>query len=186
MEFLADKVLSLVIAEFLMAQYPEEKEGDLSKRQAALVSGETLSKIALTITIDQVMLLSKGEKKLGGVHNKRNLENTLEALIGAIYLDSNYEKAQRFIMTFWQDLLTKDLKPPKDPISALQEIVQSKTKNLPIYRIEKSGGSDHAPQFIAHLKIDDIDLLFKSRKRPLKLDNGTIERVDIPVFKKLQ
>lgn len=155
LEFLGDKVLSLVIADFLMAKYPQEKEGDLSKRQAALVSGETLSQIALEIEINTVMLLSKGEKNLGGLSNKRNLENTLEAIIGAIYTDGNYDSAKTFILKFWQILLNQDLKPPKDPISELQEIIQSKTKELPDYKITKTGGSDHAPQFIANLVINN-------------------------------
>ena len=88
LEFLGDKVLSLVVGEFLMGKYPNEMEGSLSKRQAALVSGETLAEVALLIGLTEVLQISNGERKLGGKTNKRNLENALEALIGAIYLDS--------------------------------------------------------------------------------------------------
>ena len=162
LEFLGDKVLSLVIGEFLMAKYPHEMEGDLSKRQASLVSGQALAEIALTMNLDQFILVSPGEAKLGGKTNKRNLENTLEAVIGAIYLDSNYAKAKNFIMKFWDDFLQKNIAPPKDPISTLQEIVQSASGDLPQYQSTKIGGSDHDPKFESILKILHLDLEFKA------------------------
>ena len=75
LEFLGDKVLGLVIGEFLMQKYPHEAEGHLSRRQASLVSGEALAEIALNIGLDEVLQLSRGEENLGGKSNKRNLEN---------------------------------------------------------------------------------------------------------------
>lgn len=153
LEFLGDKVLSLVIGDFLIKKYPNEKEGDLSKRQAALVSGETLAKIALEIGLEKVLQVSRGEENLGGKTNKRNLENALEALIGAIYIDSTYEDAKNFIIKFWQNYLEKNITPPKDVVSELQELIQLKTKQLPEYFITKSGGLDHAPNFVAKIKI---------------------------------
>ncbi|MBM5782923.1 MAG: ribonuclease III, partial [Pelagibacterales bacterium] len=127
LEFLGDKVLSLVISDFLMKKYKNESEGDLSKRQAVLVSGDTLSRIAIEIGLDNVLQVSKGEENLGGKTNKRNLENSLEALIGAIYLDSNYDKAKEFITKFWHNFLENEITPPKDSVSQLQEIVQLKS-----------------------------------------------------------
>ena len=172
LEFLGDKVLSLVIGDFLMKKYSLEAEGDLSKRQAVLVSGETLAEIALEIGIDEVIKISKGEKKLGGTTNKRNLENSLEALIGAIYLDCGYDAAQQFVMKSWQNYLEKDASPPKDPVSQLQEIVQSKFKQLPEYLTEKNGGFDHSPSFISTIKITLLNLEFsavgKSKKEAQK------------------
>jgi ribonuclease-3 len=162
LEFLGDKVLSLVVGEFLMKKYENEMEGDLSKRQAALVSCEALWQIALKIKLDEALQLSAGEKKLGGASNKRNLENALEALIGAIYLDSNFENARNFIMKFWHELLEKDITPPKDPISQLQELVQLQSKQLPQYETQKSGGSDHAPDFISKVKIQHLSLEFSA------------------------
>lgn len=158
LEFLGDKVLSLIVGHFLMRKHETEAEGDLSKRQAALVSGETLAAIALEIGLDKVIKVSKGERNLGGTTNKRNLENSLEALIGAIYLDSDYEKAKEFVMKFWQEYLQKDIAPPKDPVSQLQELVQTKTKQLPEYFTKKSGGLDHAPSFTAMVKIVALNL----------------------------
>ena len=161
LEFLGDKVLSLIIADFLMTKYDKEAEGPLSKRQASLVSGETLAEIALTIDLDKVLQVSKGEKNLGGKTNKRNLENALEALIGAIYLDSNYDEVKKFIMKFWQNRLEENIAPPKDPVSELQELVQIKSKQLPEYITIKSGGLDHAPNFISKVKILDQNLEFE-------------------------
>jgi ribonuclease-3 len=168
LEFLGDKVLSLVVSEFLMQKYPSEMEGDLSKRQAFLVSGETLSKIALMIGLDEVLQVSRGEKNLGGQTNKRNLENALEALIGAIYLDANYNHAKEFVMRFWQEALEQNLTPPKDPISELQEKIQLQTKQLPHYETVKSGGFDHAPTFVSTLKLEHLNLEFKASGKSKK------------------
>lgn len=173
LEFLGDKVLSLVIGECLMKKYPNEMEGDLSKRQAGLVSGEALAEIALKIGLDQVLQVSRGEKNLGGQTNKRNLENALEALVGAIYLDSNYDHAKKFILNFWQDFLEKNVTPPKDPVSELQELVQLKSKQLPQYFTVKSGGADHSPLFVSTVEIAHLNLEFsaegKSKKEAQKM-----------------
>lgn len=162
LEFMGDKVLSMVITEFLIKQYPNEKEGELSRRHAVLVSGEVLSKIAKEIKVDEVLQMSSGEFNLGGRDNKKNLENALEAIIAAIYLDSGYNEARDFIMKFWQYYLTKDIEPPKDPVSKLQEIVQLQSKELPQYNIEKIGGSDHKPEFCAVVKILYLNQDFKA------------------------
>lgn len=172
LEFLGDKVLGLVVGEYLMKNYPNEMEGYLSRRQASLVSGENLAEIALKIGLEQVLKVSSGEKKLGGKLNKRNLENSLEALIGAIYLDSDYSEAKNFIMKFWQDSFERDVVPPKDPVSELQEYVQIRTKQLPIYDTIKDGGLDHAPTFISTVKLPIDNLQFsasgKSKKEAQK------------------
>lgn len=168
LEFLGDKVLSLVISEYLMAKYQNENEGDLSKRHAALVSGETLSAIALDVEIDKVLRVSSGEENLGGKTNKRNLENALESLVGAIYLDSNYEMAKKFIFKFWQNSLEKNLTPPKDPVSQLQEFVQLNSKSLPQYEFIKVGGSEHSPTFLAKLTVAHLDLVVEAEGKSKK------------------
>jgi len=183
LEFLGDKVLSLVIGEFLMEKYPHEMEGALSRRQAAFVSGETLAEIALQLGIDELMRLSMGEKKLGGKSNKRNLENALEALIGALYLDSNYESAKKFILTFWQDLLQKDIAPPKDPVSELQELAQAKSRDLPKYETEQAGGSDHAPEFISRVILPFDNLEFSASGKSKKEAQKEAAKVALEYFK---
>lgn len=177
LEFLGDKVLSLVIGECLMKKYPNEMEGDLSKRQAALVSGETLAEIAFKIGLPEVLQVSRGEKNLGGTANKRNLENSLEALIGAIYLDSTYECAQKFIFNFWNEFLEKNVTPPKDPVSALQELVQLKSKQLPQYFTEKSSGADHAPMFVSRVKIEHLNLEFSAEGKSKKEAQKEVSKI---------
>ncbi len=182
LEFLGDKVLSLVIGEFLLKKYLHESEGDLSKRQAALVSGETLSKIALEIGLDKVIKVSKGEKNLGGATNKRNLENSLEALIGAIYLDSDFDSAKKFIMRFWSENLEENIAPPKDPVSQLQEIIQLKTKKLPEYLTEKVGGFDHAPNFVSTVRIAELGLEFSASGKSKKEAQKEVARIALKYF----
>jgi len=155
LEFLGDAVLGLTIAEILINKYPQANEGELSKRQAYLVSGEVLSQVAQQIGIGEVIKFSEGEKIIGGKTNKRNLENACEALIGAIYLDSSFEDCQKFILQNWQEIIDQNQEPPKDPVSLLQEIVQSKSKKLPIYKIEKIAGNSHQPLFQAILEFDN-------------------------------
>ncbi len=158
LEFLGDKVLSLVISEYLVCKYEKENEGDLSKRHAYLVSGEVLAQIAVEIGLDNYIILSQGEESSGGRSRASNLENVLEALIGAIYLDCNLLECKKFIIKFWQNWFKKNYNPPKDPVSTLQEIIQSKNKTLPTYVVVKSGGSDHDPKFEAKVQIDYYDL----------------------------
>jgi ribonuclease III len=184
LEFLGDKVLSLVIGDFLMKKYSDEMEGDLSKRQASLVSGEALAEIALTIQLNDVIQLSSGEKKLGGQTNKRNLENALEALIGAIYLDSNFDEARNFIMRFWQNFLEKNITPPKDPVSELQELVQLQSRQLPQYFTVKDGGSDHSPTFMATVKILHQNLEFSAPGKSKKEAQKEVAKVALDYFLK--
>ncbi len=177
LEFLGDKVLGLIIGEFLMQKYPNEMEGALSRRQASLVSGETLAQIALLIGLDEVIQLSRGEINLGGKTNKRNLENATEALIGAIYLDSGYEEAKSFIMKFWYDFLSKDIEAPKDPVSQLQELVQLKSKQLPQYDTVKNGGLDHSPTFISTVKIPLYNLEFSAEGKSKKEAQKEVSKI---------
>ena len=184
LEFLGDKVLSLVIGEFLMQKYPTEMEGALSKRQAALVSGETLAKIALEIGVDEVLQISNGEKKLGGKTNKRNLENSLEALIGAIYLDSDFSAAKNFILKFWREILEQEIAPPKDPVSELQELAQVLSKQLPQYSTTQSGGSDHSPHFVSTVKLAHLNREFSASGKSKKEAQKEAAKVALEFFLK--
>ena len=154
LEFLGDAILSMVIAEILLRTYKNEQEGQLSKRQAYLVSGATIAKVADKIAIGDFMLFSKNEENNNGRQNRRNLENSVEALIGAIYLDSNLENCQNFIKEYWSSFIKENLVPALDPVSHLQEIVQAKSKKLPKYQTSRTGGNEHEPIFTAVVEID--------------------------------
>lgn len=177
LEFLGDKVLSLIIGEFLLKKFPTEKEGSLSKRQALLVSGLTLSQIALEIGLNNIIIVSKGEENLGGKTNKNNLENALEAIIGAIYLDSNLETTKKIVLNLWQEYLEKNSKPPQDPVSQLQELTQLQTKQLPKYQIEKIGGLDHEPIFIANLTLPNSNKIFSAKGKSKKEAQKNVSEV---------
>lgn len=165
LEFLGDTVLALIVAEWLIKKYPHENEGQLSKRQAYLVSGQVLSDIALQLDLGKIIKLSNGEDANGGRNNRRNLENSLEAIIGAIYLDSGLNSCQIFIHNFWQAFVNSELNPPKDPTSELQEFVQAKFKQLPEYQISKIEGREHQPVFMAEVKVAGRDYVARGQSK---------------------
>lgn len=183
LEFLGDKVLSLVIAEYLMQKFPLESEGNLSKRHAQLVSGSTLANIASKIKLSSILKLSHGEKKIGGEGNKNNLENALEALIGAIYLDSDFIKAKEFVLNFWQDSFNQNLILISDPISELQEIIQGKFKKLPQYTTQKNGGLDHQPIFLSTLEIEGVEQKFKAEGSSKKEAQKNVAKIALEFIK---
>lgn len=135
LEFLGDSVLSCIIINYLIKRYRNETEGQLSKRKAFLVSKQTISSIAKGLSIGDFMILSKGEEQCGGRDNINNLENVLEAIIGAIFLDSDFLTTQKFVLEIWSrfDEWTDDI--PIDPKTELQEWTQKKFKTLPVYKL---------------------------------------------------
>lgn len=153
LEFLGDAVLGLVIAELLIHAYPEEDEGALAKRQAALVRGEALARIAASMNISQYIRMAEGEEAMGGRVNPRTMENALEAVIGAMYQDGGLDIAKEFIMRHWGPLVTLMGMPPKDAKTALQEWAQSKGYPIPVYEVTQTDGPAHAPMFTVRLQL---------------------------------
>ena len=141
LEFLCDRVLSLVISEHLFLKYPNENEGALSKRLANLVSKKTLLEVANEIDIKEMLKIDIFEKR--NLKLKKNisiLSDVCESLIGAIYLDSNLENAKKFISNHWEKKISKNILPPQDPKSLLQEVVQKKRLDLPKYNLKRKKG----------------------------------------------
>lgn len=153
LEFLGDRVLGLVIAEMLYHAYPEAREGDLAKRLAALVCGETLANVAKRIGLSECIILSDSELGTGGRGNVSNLEDVCEALIGAIYLDKGLEEARHFITQHWTPLLAGVHITPKDPKTALQEWAQAQGLGLPDYCEIGRSGPAHAPEFTIEVTV---------------------------------
>lgn len=156
LEFLGDAVLGLVIAEMLYQRYPDEQEGDLARRHAALVCGDTLSQIAENIGLGEQLRMAESEAQSGGRTTASNLEDVCEALIGAIYLDGGIEAARAWIQPYWQPLADSLQTPPKDAKTALQEWAQGKGLGLPIYSVIKSEGPAHAPEFTVRVEIAGV------------------------------
>ena len=148
LEFLGDRVLSLVISEDLFLKYSNENEGALSKRLSDLVSKQKLLEVANEISIKKMLKIDQFEKR--NLKLKKNisiLSDVCEALIGAIYLDSNLENAKKFISKYWKKKISKNILPPQDPKSLLQEVAQKKGLNLPKYILKNKEGPPHNPRF---------------------------------------
>ena len=158
LEFLGDSALNLVISELLIKQFPDEDEGKLAKRRAALVAGEILAKIALSVDLGSRIEMTMAEKKLGGLENPNNLEDALEAVIGAIYLDSEIETLKQIIQNIWQKYIDEMIEVPNDPKSKLQEILQQNGNPLPIYELIESSGPKHMLTFKIRLNIPGLPI----------------------------
>ena len=156
LEFLGDAVLGLCIAELLYQLYPNEEEGDLSKRLVALVNGNTLAHIAQAWNLGDYLVLSIGEEEQGGRENSGNLEDACEALLGAIYCDGGLHPVKLLIEKFWKQQAQSTKAPPKDAKTALQEWAQSRGLPLPEYRIVSADGPAHAPHFIVEVHVETL------------------------------
>ncbi len=154
LEFLGDSVLNLLVSDILYKNYPDENEGKLAKRRAAIVCRESLCKIAKDISLGEYLILGTGEAQIGGRENKANLENALESLTAAIYLDGGMDAARDFINKFFSKFISDMQKPPKDPKSKLQEWAQAKGLGLPKYEVLSMTGPSHEPQIEIVLSVD--------------------------------
>lgn len=144
LEFIGDRVLGLSVAELLYEMYPNESEGELARRHAMLVSTETLGKVARDIGLDK--RIRHGHMTAGRLQHI--LADAMEAVFGAIFLDSGFETARDVITTIWRDLASADLVAPKDPKTALQELVQHMDSgSLPVYEYLETTGASHNPTF---------------------------------------
>ncbi len=149
LEFLGDTILSFVISNILYKERPNDTEGDLTNLRSYIVKTQSLAKAAEGLNLGEYLYLSKGEDASGGRTNTQLLANTLESLIGAIYMDQGLEKATDFIRKSLLPLFESEIKfgPPKDAKSQLQEVVQEKLKESPQYRVLSTVGPDHAKEF---------------------------------------
>ncbi|MCK5881678.1 MAG: ribonuclease III, partial [Sinobacterium sp.] len=156
LEFLGDAILDLIIGEALYRQLPHVDEGKLSRYRAELVKGESLAKIAKVIDLPSLLRLGTGEDKTGGRQRNSNLAGAFEALIGAIYLDSNIEPCRQVVLYLFESLLLniEVTANRKDPKTELQELLQSKKLSLPVYKLTQTQGEQHLQQFTVELCVD--------------------------------
>lgn len=161
LEYLGDSVLGLVVNEYLYKRFEKYHEGDLAKIKSAVVSEETLAKIALEIEVGKYLLLGKGEELSGGRDRSSILANTMEALIGAMYLDSGLKKTKNFILSLLKKHIDSvDKKPSlRDPKTSLQEKVQKKYKEKPVYELIDEKGPDHKKEFSVRLVIHGENII---------------------------
>jgi ribonuclease III len=149
LEFLGDAVLELVVTEFLFEKYPNKPEGELTSYRSALVNTSTLSMVATGLSMGEYLLLSRGEAKDTGRARQYLLANTLEAIIGALYLDQGYKAAQKFIaahiLPLTDEIVTKGLF--QDAKSGFQEKAQEMVSITPSYKTTREEGPDHDKHF---------------------------------------
>lgn len=146
LEFLGDSILSFVVSSHIYNQYEDFKEGQLTSIRSVLTNTETLYEISKEIGLGAHLKLSKGEEQSGGRMSKTILANTLEALIGGLYIDQGIDAARTFIEDNIISRAEKIIKTQglKDPKSKLQEKIQEKHKESPVYRVIREEGPDHS------------------------------------------
>ncbi len=157
LEFLGDAVLELVITDFLYNRMKESDEGELTSLRSALVNADTCAKVAQNLGANDFLLLSKGESKDTGRARQYILANTLEAIIGAIYIDQGYEVAKAFILNNITPLTEDVLAEGKwiDAKSLFQEKAQEFVGHTPVYKTVKETGPDHDKHFTVRVSVGD-------------------------------
>ena len=160
LEFLGDSILSLVIAEALFHRFPDVSEGDMSRMRATLVREKTLAELAREFDLGEYLILGPGELKSGGFRRESILADTVEALIGAIFLDVGIEQSRTLLLQWYASRLD-EIRPgadQKDPKTRLQELLQGKRKPLPSYAVVKVKGEAHNQEFTVQCEIEGLDV----------------------------
>ena len=158
LEYLGDSILGFLIAEVLFQKYPNQKEGVLTRLRASLVNKQTLAELGRSLELGDYLKLGTGEKKSGGWRRDSILANAIEALIGAIYLDSGMNACRNFVMSLYGSTLTElslnDLE--KDPKTELQEYLQGIKQPLPSYTVISEEGEAHKRTFTIACEIEGV------------------------------
>ncbi len=157
LEFLGDSVLSLVVSTHLFKKYPHFNEGKLTNLRSLLVNTKMLADLSKELELGKKLRLSKGEEESGGRANQSILADTFEAILGAIYLDRGVLEVEKFISSTVfpraEEFIEKNML--KDPKSLLQESVQAKKQNSPIYRVLEEEGPAHARKFTVGVFVEE-------------------------------
>jgi ribonuclease III len=148
LEFLGDRVLGLAIAELLSHHFPDANEGELARRMAELVRAETCAEVAVAWDVGPNIRLGVGEVQSGGRKRQTTLADVCESLIGAVFLDSDYESAKAVIQTAWQGRLLQPMGDRRDAKTSLQELAQGQSYATPIYREVSRSGPPHRMTFV--------------------------------------
>lgn len=141
------------MADLLYRRFPDEPEGGLSKRHAALVRRETLAEIAADWALGPLLQLSTGERAAGGAANPATRADAVEAVLGAVYEDGGYEPARALVERFWAPRLVGLASPPRDAKTSLQEWSQAHGLGLPSYREVAREGPSHDPRFVVEVAL---------------------------------
>jgi ribonuclease-3 len=161
LEFLGDSLLNCAVATLLYERFPQLPEGDLSRLRAALVNQSSLSEVALKLGLGDRLRLGEGELKSGGFRRPSILADSLEALLGAVFLDSGFEAVRKAVANIFAEKLVAAVDKPvdKDPKTALQEHLQGRGLALPRYSVQKTEGEAHEQTFIVECRVDDLGIM---------------------------
>lgn len=174
LEFLGDSVLGMAVANRLFELLADKAEGDLARVKSYVVSEEALAGVALSLGIDRLILLGKGEEHSGGRAKKAILADALEAIIGAYYIDSGFESATKFVLRLVEPEIEKVLqnRHRKDYKTLLQEYLQKFHRSYPAYRLVKKTGPDHDRTFWIVCGIGEIEYGPVSGKNKKEAEQG--------------
>lgn len=156
LEFLGDRVLGLIIADWLYARHAEEAEGKLAHRFNGLVSREVCADVGRDLGLTPWLRLGRQALDDGVFESDNVLGDVTEALIGALYLDGGMEAAERFIRSHWNDRIGGQRVPPKHPKAALQELAAARNRKSPAYVITDRSGPDHRPSFTVRVAVNGL------------------------------
>jgi ribonuclease III len=157
LEFLGDRVLSLVIAENLFNRFHMEAEGQLAARLSLLVRGETCAAVGQALGLEDFIIVGVVEKRKGVQRMASVVGDVVESLIGAIYLDGGLEAARAFILRCWAEILNRAPADLKDAKTFVQEWALARALPLPLYEMTGRTGPEHAPVFTITLKVGPYD-----------------------------
>lgn len=153
LEFLGDRVLGLVIAEYLLDRHEGAHEGELAPRYNALVDRRACARAARAADLGEAVILSPSEEASGGRGKEAILADICESIIAALYLDAGFEVARAFILRFWGDALESGRSAPRDAKTALQEWAAAR-KHAFSYAVIEQTGPEHAPHFVIEARVE--------------------------------
>ena len=171
LEFLGDRVLGIIISRKLIELYPDERVGLLDKKFASSVNKIKCYEVGKSIELDNYILVGNNKKKKTKIENKI-ISDCCEALIGAIYLDSNLQKVEKFILNNWKSHLKSSFDNVVDPKTKLQEYSLKKFKNLPIYKLISNTGPRHKPTFKVGVKLKNTEFIFSTGSSKQKAEQS--------------
>lgn len=155
LEFLGDSLVNLIVGEYLFKQFPQAQEGQLSRMRAALVKGDALAELARTLNLSEIIIVGPGEKE----NRQSILAGTMEALIGAVYLDSNFEVCREWVLRWYGETLTSITLEQQhvDAKTQLQEFLQARRLILPIYSVIEQKGPVHKQIFTVECRVEALN-----------------------------
>ncbi|MGB0379263.1 MAG: ribonuclease III [Luminiphilus sp.] len=166
LEFVGDSVVNHVVAVALFSKYPKVSEGELSRRRTHFVRGSFLAQIAIEWSLGDYLILGTGERKSGGRHRESILGDAVEAIAGAILLDSNLQQTAEVVLSWFQTALDQAAEGfDRDPKTQLQEWLQARQYPLPEYRLVSTTGPDHDQTFRVACKVKPFDTPFHGEGR---------------------